>query len=126
MIAIRVVIYWEGKDYNTAYVAAAIPAGAVIALCGLLMFRLILMAYALLVGTLIGMIAEAGLNNVFNTQDQHQCKPCIPPACPQKIFSLSFSLLFSFLLSQGGKLLTLLLGLLAAGLTLLNKPYVTP
>jgi formate-dependent nitrite reductase membrane component NrfD len=72
-ITIRVLIYHENIDFNTAYIAAAIPAGALVALIGLLFFRLLMLAYGLYVGTLLGMLLEAGLDNLFDTQDDHQC-----------------------------------------------------
>lgn len=104
MIALRVVTYEVGADYNTAYIAAAIPAGAIISLCGLLLFRLILLFYALVAGTIIGLIVEAGLNNLFNTEDPtHSCTSSrhahfFEFSLPQRLFCFRNGFSFSLFL----------------------------
>jgi hypothetical protein len=89
-ITIRVLIHHFDIDFNTAYIAAAIPVGALVALIGLLFFRFLMLAYGLFVGLLLGMLLEAGLHNIFDTQDEHACTGQVdhphrgPPLCRRR------------------------------------------
>jgi hypothetical protein len=83
-ITVRVLIHNLDVDFNTAYIAAAIPAGALIALIGLLFFRSLMLVYGLFVGMLLGMLLEAGLDNIFDTQDEHACTTPSSP-CPNHV-----------------------------------------
>jgi hypothetical protein len=128
-ITIRVLIHHFDVDFNTAYIAAAIPVGALVALIGLLFFRFLMLAYGLFVGMLLGMLLEAGLHNIFDTQDEHACT-----SAPRSLVLRTIKLrekrrkenrtdeTFLFIFPAGGKLITLTVGLLFAGVAVSRSP----
>jgi hypothetical protein len=70
-----VLAYQFNPDFSLFYLAAALPAGAAVALFGLLFYRLLMLIYGVYVGMLIGMVIEAGVSNATDMEDEHQCTP---------------------------------------------------
>jgi hypothetical protein len=73
-----VLAYQFNPDFSLFYLAAALPAGAAVALFGLLFYRLLMLIYGVYVGMLIGMVIEAGVSNATDMDDEHQCTPHLP------------------------------------------------
>ena len=70
--------YQFNPDFGLFYLAAALPAGAAVALFGLLFYRLLMLVYGVYVGMLIGMVIEAGVSNATDMNDEHQCTASPP------------------------------------------------
>lgn len=68
-------MYEMHPNFNVLYLAAAVPAGACVALFGLLFYRLLMLVYGAYVGMLVGMVIQAGLSNATPMDDVHQCTP---------------------------------------------------
>jgi hypothetical protein len=87
-----VLAYQFNPDFGLFYLAAALPAGAAVALFGLLFYRLLMLVYGVYVGMLIGMVIEAGVSNATDMDDEHQCTASPPSsfALNRSFRSLSF------------------------------------
>jgi hypothetical protein len=145
-ITIRVLAYQFNPDFGLFYLAAALPAGAAVALFGLLFYRLLMLVYGVYVGMLIGMVIEAGVSNATDMNDEHQCTASPPSSSLCVVLFVRFRssvclkfhfcvdiekarkkwqgksyyspILFYFLWPTGGKLITLTAGILIGFLTL--------